>query len=636
MGKMIGIDLGTTNSVVAVMEGGTPVVIPNQEGNRITPSVVAFTEEGEILVGQVAKRQAVTNPENTVFSIKRFMGRRYDEVQSEEQARALQGRQGGQRRRAGRDPRQAVLAARDLGDDPAQAEGGRRGLPGREGHAGRHHRAGLLQRQPAPGHQGRRQDRRPRRRRASSTSPPRPRSPTGSTRRRTSRSRSSTSAAARSTSRSSRSARASSRSRPPTATPTSAATTSTSGSSTGSPRSSGRSNGIDLRKDRMALQRLKEAAEKAKIELSSTDADRDQPAVHHRGSDRSQAPGDERSRGPSSRSWSADLIERTVEPVPTGPEGRRRHRPGHRRGRARRRSDAHAEGAGAGQGDLRQGAAQGREPRRGRGRRRGHPGRRPRRRRQGRRAARRDAAVAGRRDPGRRDDDARSRATRPSRRSKSEIFSTAADNQTARGRSTCCRASGRWPRTTARSAASTCTGIPPAPRGTAADRGHVRHRRQRHPQRVGQGHGHAASSSRSRSPPRRASASRRSSGWCGRPRPHASEDARRRQEIELRNQTDALVYSTERALAEHGAKLSDTERASVEQALSEAREALKAEDAERIRSAQDALTRASQTLAAAMSRPSRQRWGRAPSRREARRAVTSWTPSSRTWRTGKS
>ncbi|HYU58150.1 MAG TPA: molecular chaperone DnaK [Actinomycetota bacterium] len=83
MGKVIGIDLGTTNSVVAVMEGGSPVVIPNQEGSRITPSVVAFTKEGEILVGQVAKRQAITNPENTVFSIKRFMGRRHDEVQQE-------------------------------------------------------------------------------------------------------------------------------------------------------------------------------------------------------------------------------------------------------------------------------------------------------------------------------------------------------------------------------------------------------------------------------------------------------------------------------------------------------------------------------------------------------------------------
>jgi molecular chaperone DnaK len=83
MGKVIGIDLGTTNSVVAVIEGGEPKVIVNEEGSRITPSVVAFTKDGEILVGQVAKRQAVTNPENTVYSIKRFMGRRYDEVAEE-------------------------------------------------------------------------------------------------------------------------------------------------------------------------------------------------------------------------------------------------------------------------------------------------------------------------------------------------------------------------------------------------------------------------------------------------------------------------------------------------------------------------------------------------------------------------
>jgi molecular chaperone DnaK len=83
MAKVIGIDLGTTNSVVAVVEGGNPTVIANQEGSRLTPSVVGFTKEEEILVGQVAKRQAITNPENTVFSIKRFMGRRYDEVLSE-------------------------------------------------------------------------------------------------------------------------------------------------------------------------------------------------------------------------------------------------------------------------------------------------------------------------------------------------------------------------------------------------------------------------------------------------------------------------------------------------------------------------------------------------------------------------
>ncbi len=81
--KVIGIDLGTTNSVVAVMEGGEPVVIPNSEGSRTTPSVVAFTKTGEILVGAPAKRQMITNPENTVYSIKRFMGRRYDEVPEE-------------------------------------------------------------------------------------------------------------------------------------------------------------------------------------------------------------------------------------------------------------------------------------------------------------------------------------------------------------------------------------------------------------------------------------------------------------------------------------------------------------------------------------------------------------------------
>src|SRR6204780_1589774 len=83
MAKIIGIDLGTTNSCVAVMEGGEPKVIANEEGGRTTPSVVGFTKTGERLGGEVAKRQAITNPENTVFSIKRFMGRRFDEVQEE-------------------------------------------------------------------------------------------------------------------------------------------------------------------------------------------------------------------------------------------------------------------------------------------------------------------------------------------------------------------------------------------------------------------------------------------------------------------------------------------------------------------------------------------------------------------------
>ena len=84
MAKTVGIDLGTTNSVVAVMEGDQPKVLINSQGSRLTPSVVAFTEKGERLIGQTAKHQQVTNPKNTVFSIKRFMGRRHSEVGQEE------------------------------------------------------------------------------------------------------------------------------------------------------------------------------------------------------------------------------------------------------------------------------------------------------------------------------------------------------------------------------------------------------------------------------------------------------------------------------------------------------------------------------------------------------------------------
>ena len=165
MAKVLGIDLGTTNSVMAVMEGGEPTILENAEGNRLTPSVVAVNPKtGERLVGQVARRQAITNPENTIFSVKRFMGRKFDDPRSRRRSSSSRTRS----RRASNgdvrvvDGRQGVLAARGLGDDPAEAEGGRRGEPGRDGHPGGHHRPGLLQRQPAPGDQGRRPDRRPR------------------------------------------------------------------------------------------------------------------------------------------------------------------------------------------------------------------------------------------------------------------------------------------------------------------------------------------------------------------------------------------------------------------------------------------------------------------------------------------
>src|SRR5580692_3822265 len=98
MGKIIGIDLGTTNSVVAFMEGGSPKVIPNQEGANTTPSIVAFTKDDQRLVGAVAKRQAVTNPENTIFSAKRFVGKKFSEIKNEEKSlvpyKIVEGKQG--------------------------------------------------------------------------------------------------------------------------------------------------------------------------------------------------------------------------------------------------------------------------------------------------------------------------------------------------------------------------------------------------------------------------------------------------------------------------------------------------------------------------------------------------------------
>ena len=144
MAKIIGIDLGTTNSCVAVMEGGEPKVIPNEEGGRTTPSVVGFTKTGERLVGQVAKRQAITNPENTVYSIKRFMGRRYNEV-NEEMKMVPYKVERRRRPRRHRRPGQEVHPAGDFGDDSAKAEEGGGRLPRREGYGSGHHGSGVLQ-----------------------------------------------------------------------------------------------------------------------------------------------------------------------------------------------------------------------------------------------------------------------------------------------------------------------------------------------------------------------------------------------------------------------------------------------------------------------------------------------------------
>ncbi len=112
MAKVIGIDLGTTNSCVAVMEGGKPKVIENAEGANTTPSIVAFTDDGERLVGQPAKRQAVTNPTNTFFAIKRLIGRRFDDPMVEKDKKLVPYKivEGLERRRLGRSRRQAVFA----------------------------------------------------------------------------------------------------------------------------------------------------------------------------------------------------------------------------------------------------------------------------------------------------------------------------------------------------------------------------------------------------------------------------------------------------------------------------------------------------------------------------------------------
>ena len=296
MAKIIGIDLGTTNSCVAIMEGGKPKVIENSEGTRTTPSVVAYTDDGEVLVGAAAKRQAVTNAKNTIYAVKRLIGRKFDEKETQKDIKLMPYKivARRQRRRLGRGARQEDRAAAGLGRDPAQDEEDRRGLPRRGGEGSGDHGSRLLQRFAAPGDQGRRPHRRARRQAHHQ------RAHRGRARLRHgqgrqeghARSRCTTSAAAPSTSRSSRS-------------PTSRAkfeVLSTNGDTfLGGEDFDQRlidyivaefkkDQGVDLSKDVLALQRLKESAEKAKIELSSLAADRDQPALHHRGPERAEAP----------------------------------------------------------------------------------------------------------------------------------------------------------------------------------------------------------------------------------------------------------------------------------------------------------------------------------------------------------
>ena len=130
MGKVIGIDLGTTNSCVAIMESGKPRVIENSEGDRTTPSIVAFTKDNEVLVGQSAKRQAVTNPQNTLFAVKRLIGRKFDDavVQKDINMVSYKIVEGRQRRRLGRSPGRKEGAAGNFRARAHEDEEDRRGL----------------------------------------------------------------------------------------------------------------------------------------------------------------------------------------------------------------------------------------------------------------------------------------------------------------------------------------------------------------------------------------------------------------------------------------------------------------------------------------------------------------------------
>jgi molecular chaperone DnaK len=599
MAKVIGIDLGTTNSVVAVMEGGEPHVIPNQEGSRLTPSVVAFAKDGEILVGQVARRQAITNPENTVFSIKRFMGRRYEEVQEEIKKvpyKVVKAPNGDVRieirGKLYSPPEISAVILRKLRDAA-------------EAHLGEKVTQAVIT-VPAYFNDSQRQATKDAGAIAGLEVLRIINEPT---------------AAALAYGLDKK-------------TDEQIAVYDLGGgtfdisileigqgvfevkATNGDTHLGGddfdqriidwiadefkKQNGIDLRGDRMALQRLKEAAEKAKIELSSTlQTEVNLPFVT------ADATGPKHLVMTLTRakleSLVADLIERTVEPCRLAMK------------------DANVSESDIDEvilvgGQTRMPKVQevvkrlfGKEP---------HKGVNP------DEVVAVGAAIQGGVLAG----DVKDvvlldvtplslgvetlggvttvliprNTTIPAR--KSEIFSTAADNQTTvdvhvvQGE----RPLARDNRTLGR---FQLVGIPPAPRGvpqisvtfdidangilTVSAKDMASGKEQQITI--------TATSGLSKADVER---------MVKEAEAHAAEDMERRQEIELRNQTDSLVYQTERMLGEQGAKLPEADRAAIEQALNEAREALKGTDTTRIRQAQENLTRASQKLAEAAYRQS--------------------------------
>jgi molecular chaperone DnaK len=600
MSKVIGIDLGTTNSVVAVMEGGAATVIPNQEGNRLTPSVVAFAKDGEILVGQVAKRQAITNPENTVFSIKRFMGRRYDEVQEEIK----------------KVPYKVVAAPN--GDVRIEIRGKQYSPPeisamilrklkeAAEAYLGQTVTQAVIT-VPAYFNDSQRQATKDAGKIAGLEVLRIINEPT---------------AAALAYGLDKKNDEEISVYDLGGGTFDISILEIGQGvfevkATNGDTHLGGddfdqrvmdwiaeefrKENGVDLRRDRMALQRLKEAGEKAKIELSSTlETEINLPFIT------ADASGPKHLAMKLTRATLEalvdDLIQRTVPPC------------------RQAMKDAGVTASDIDEvvlvgGQTRMPKAQqlvtqlfGKEP---------HKGVNP------------DevVAVGAAIQAGVLSGDVKDvvlldvtplslgvetqggamtsliqrNTTIPTR--KSEVFTTGADNQTAvdvhvlQGE----RPMARDNRTLGR---FRLEGIPPAPRGMPQidvtfdidANGILNVSAQDKASGKQQQITITASSGLSKGEVER---------MVREAEANASEDARRRQEIEVRNQTDGLVYATERALREHGDKLSESERRGIEVALNDARDAVKGEDVERMRRAQEALTQASQSLGEAASRGAR-------------------------------
>jgi molecular chaperone DnaK len=606
MSKVIGIDLGTTNSVVAVMEGGDPTVIPNQEGSRLTPSVVAFTKDGEILVGQVAKRQAITNPENTVFSIKRFMGRRYDEVQEEIKKVPYKVVAA-----PNRDVR-IEIRGRQYSPPEISAMILRKLKEAAEAHIGQAVTQAVIT-VPAYFNDSQRQATKDAGKIAGLDVQRIINEPT---------------AAALAYGLDKKNDEQISVYDLGGGTFDISILEIGQGvfevkATNGDTHLGGddfdqcvmdwiaeefrKESGIDLRRDRMALQRLKEAAEKAKIELSSTlETEVNLPFIT------ADASGPKHLAMKLTRAKLEalvdDLIQRTVPPC------------------RQAMKDAGVTASDIDEvvlvgGQTRMPKVQqlvtqlfGKEP---------HKGVNP------------DevVAVGAAIQAGVLSGDVKDvvlldvtplslgvetqggamtvliprNTTIPTR--KSEVFTTATDNQTAvdvhvlQGE----RPLARDNRTLGR---FRLEGIPPAPRGVPQievtfdidANGILNVSAKDTTSGKQQQITITASSGLSKSEVER---------MVREAEANAGEDTRRRQEIEVRNQTDGLVYATERALREHGDKLSETERRAIEVALNDAREAVKSDDIDRMRRAQEALTRAAQSLTEAASRGGRAETGEA-------------------------